>query len=202
MKRLTRAEKQAETRAALLDAAARVFVERGFAGSSVEAVAAEAGFTRGAFYSNFASKEQLFVELLHERVYARYRAMTESRLADVRRQPTLRESGEELAAIQGDPDNAWLFRLWLELIAQAGRDPEFRSLAASFWSGNRGLMAELTQRAYASAGKEPPMDPRVVATALIALDIGISLQHFVDPGEVPLDVYGEVWEKLLGPLAP
>ena len=47
---LTRAEKRARTRAALRDAAARVFVERGFQGASVEVIAAEAGFTRGAFY--------------------------------------------------------------------------------------------------------------------------------------------------------
>jgi len=60
---LTRAEKQARTRAALLDAAARVFVERGFQRASVELIAAEAGFTRGAFYSNFASKEELFLAL-------------------------------------------------------------------------------------------------------------------------------------------
>ena len=61
---MTRAERRAQTRAALLDAAARVFAERGFGGASVEAIAAEAGYTRGAFYSNFASKEELFVALL------------------------------------------------------------------------------------------------------------------------------------------
>src|SRR3954466_1955281 len=65
--RITRSERRAQTRAALLDAAARVFVERGFAGTSVEAIAADAGYTRGAFYSNFATKEELFVALLQER---------------------------------------------------------------------------------------------------------------------------------------
>src|SRR5213592_1312033 len=55
--RLTRAQQREQTREALLDAAARVFVERGFLGSSVEAISTEAGFSRGAFYSNFASTE-------------------------------------------------------------------------------------------------------------------------------------------------
>ena len=73
LKRLTRAERQRQTRRALLDAAARVFVRRGFQASSVEEISAEAGYTRGAFYSNFESKEQLFIELLHERVYALHR---------------------------------------------------------------------------------------------------------------------------------
>src|SRR5947207_11380464 len=76
-KRLTRKEKQAETRKRLLDAGERVFLRRGLQGSSVEEIAAEAGFTRGAFYSNFKSKDELFVELLHARVYDRYAQMAE-----------------------------------------------------------------------------------------------------------------------------
>jgi AcrR family transcriptional regulator len=53
--RLSRAEQQQRTRAALLDAAGEVFAERGFQGASVEAIAERAGFSRGAFYSNFSS---------------------------------------------------------------------------------------------------------------------------------------------------
>ena len=52
--------------------AERVFLRRGLQGSSVEEIAAEAGYTKGAFYSNFKSKDELFVELLHARVYDRY----------------------------------------------------------------------------------------------------------------------------------
>ena len=59
-KRLGRAEKKAATRAALLEAAARVFGRGGFYGASVEEIAEEAGFSRGAVYSNFESKEDLF----------------------------------------------------------------------------------------------------------------------------------------------
>src|SRR5881409_2831591 len=94
--RLTRTERQAQTRADLLEAAARVFARRGFAGASVEAIAAEAGFTRGAFYSNFSSKEELFAELLQERVYAIYTRMAQ-RLLSGEADWTPRESGERLA---------------------------------------------------------------------------------------------------------
>src|SRR5207248_1699429 len=96
--RLTRAERQAQTRRDLLDAAARVFVKRGFTGSSVEEISAEAGYTRGAFYSNFRSKNDLFVELLHDRVYAGYTQMTQEGLEGP--PPTLRQTGERLAAMQ------------------------------------------------------------------------------------------------------
>ena len=76
-KRLTRKEKQAETRRRLLDAGERVFLRRGLQGSTVEEIAAEAGFTRGAFYSNFEGKDELFVELLQDRVYRRYAEMAQ-----------------------------------------------------------------------------------------------------------------------------
>jgi AcrR family transcriptional regulator len=81
--RLTRKEKQAETRRRLLDAGERVFIRLGLQGSSVEEIAAEAGYTRGAFYSNFKSKDELFVELLQDRVYQRYAQMAE----DAQEQP-------------------------------------------------------------------------------------------------------------------
>src|ERR1043166_7496522 len=123
--RLTRAESQAQTRAALLQAGGGVFVERGFLGSSVEAISAEAGFSRGAFYSNFASKEELFAELLQARVYSVYRAMAEDS-ANVSERPPPRQVGEQLAAIQANAEGSWLFRLWLELLAHAGRDDQFR----------------------------------------------------------------------------
>jgi AcrR family transcriptional regulator len=197
---LTRAEKRARTRAALLDAAARVFVERGFQGASVEVIAAEAGFTRGAFYSNFASKEELFAELLQDRVYSIYRRMAEDAAGPER--PTLRETGERLAAIQGNAEGQWLFRLWLEVLAHAGRDPQFRQIAAGFWSANRGLSARAIEGAFASAGQEPPLAPEDLATAMIALDIGLALQHFVDPEAVPLRTYPDLYELLFGPIAP
>jgi AcrR family transcriptional regulator len=198
--RLSRAERRDQTRSELLDAAARVFVARGFEGSSIEAIAAEAGYTRGAFYSNFESKEQLFAELLQQRVYSVYRAMAEATVAGAR--PSLRETGEQLARIQGHEQGRWLFRLWLELLAHAGRDEKFREIAAGFWSVNRKLIATGTQQAYADAGEKPPLPPDHLATAMIALDIGLALQHFVDPDAAPLELYPELFEALFCPLAP
>ena len=196
----TRAEKQARTRAALIDAAGRVFVQRGFQGASVELIAAEAGFTRGAFYSNFASKEELFAEVLQERVYSIYRGMAEAAAGPDR--PTLRETGERLAAIQGHPEGQWLFRLWLEVLAHASREPQFRQIAAGFWSANRALSAGAIEQAYEQAGERPPLAAQDLASAMIALDIGLALQHFVDPEAVPLRTYPDLYELLFDPIAP
>jgi AcrR family transcriptional regulator len=64
-----------QTRARLLDAAVLVFGEVGLAGASVEAICERAGFTRGAFYSNFASKEELFIQLASSLADARLTAV-------------------------------------------------------------------------------------------------------------------------------
>src|SRR5919112_1498982 len=199
MERLTRAEKQAQTRQALLDAAREVFIERGFAGASVEQITAAAGFSRGAFYSNFSTKEELFAELLQQEVFETYREMARARIARGE-SPPIEQTAKELAAVVRDP--GWAFTLLLELLAHAGRDDEFRKLAAGFWSGTRDLVSQVVAQEYENAGIEPPTDPRTIATSLIALDIGLALQHYVDPEDVPLSVYPELYELLFRSLSP
>jgi AcrR family transcriptional regulator len=199
-KRLTRKEKQAETRTRLLDAAERVFLRRGLQGSSVEEITAEAGFTRGAFYSNFKSKDELFVELLQDRVYRQYAEMAEQ----AQEQPgtpreRLRWGIERVRDVQkGELGGKWLLRLWLECLTQAARDEEFRKLAATFWSGNRQLLAEGIKETYQEIGREPPLSPKQIATAMIALDVGLAVQHLVDPDEAPLEDYVPLFDLLFG----
>jgi len=200
-KRLTRKEKQEETRRRLLDAAERVFLRRGLQGSSVEEISAEAGFTRGAFYSNFKSKDELFVELLQDRVYRQYAEMAEL----AQEQPgtpreRLRWGTERVRDVQKGEGGRWLFRLWLECLTQAARDEEFRKLAATFWSGNRGILAEQIMATFKELGVKPPASPKQIGTAMIALDVGLAVQHLVDPDEVPLDLYVPLFDLLFGEL--
>jgi len=197
--RLTRAEQRERTRDALLDAAGRVFVQRGFAGASVEAIAAEAGFTRGAFYSNFASKEELFAELLQRRAFDAYRDIARASAERPGLMPA-REVGERTAAVQEERGTRWLFRLWLEVLAHAGRDESMRALAAEFWRTTRAVGEEQIARTYADAGREPPVAPRDLASAMIALDLGLALQRYVDPEQVPLEAYGDLYDLLFGTL--
>ena len=62
--RLRRAEQVERNRGAVLEAARQVFIERGYAGASLEAIAEEAGFSKGVGYSQFGSKPELFFALL------------------------------------------------------------------------------------------------------------------------------------------
>jgi AcrR family transcriptional regulator len=197
-RRLTRKEKKAQTRERLLEAAERVFLRRGLQGSSVEEISAEAGFTRGAFYSNFESKEELFVELLQDRVYTQYAEMAEEAQA---RPGTPRErlrwGIERVRDVQKGEAGTWLFRLWLECLTRAARDEDFRKLAATFWSGNRAVLAENVQATFKELGSKPPLPAKELATAMIALDVGLAVQHMVDPDEVRLDLYVPLFDLLI-----
>ncbi len=197
--RLSRKERQRQTRERLLEAAERVFLRRGLQGSSVEEIAAEAGYTRGAFYSNFKSKDELFVELLQDRVYRGYRKILEE-LPDEAETPRerMRRGAERLREVQEGEDGRWLFRLWLECLTQAARDEEFRKLAAGFWSANREAMAARGEDEYRELGRKPPLPTDQMATGMIALDIGLAVQHLVDPDAVPLDVYEPLYDLLFG----
>jgi AcrR family transcriptional regulator len=197
--RLSRKERQRQTRERLLEAAERVFLRRGLQGSSVEEIAAEAGYTRGAFYSNFKSKDELFVELLQDRVYRGYRKILEE-LPDEAETPRerMRRGAERLREVQEGEDGRWLFRLWLECLTQAARDEEFRKLAAGFWSANREAMAARGEDEYRELGRKPPLPTDQMATGMIALDIGLAVQHLVDPDAVPLDLYEPLYDLLFG----
>jgi AcrR family transcriptional regulator len=200
-KRRTRAEKQAETRERLLEAAEDVFRRRGFAGSTVEEITETAGFSRGAFYSNFESREELFIELLHRRVYDEFTRMLESAPRKRTARAQMRSTAREFAR-RYEGGQRWLFELWLECLAYAARHPEFASLPATFWRGNRELTARMIESVYEQSGARPPISAKDLATALTALDIGLAVQNLVDPEEVPLDLYPKLYDLLFGSLLP
>jgi AcrR family transcriptional regulator len=195
-KRLTRAEQKARTRAALLDAAGRVIAERGLYGASIEAIVAEAGYTGGAFYAHFASKEDLFAEVLEQRVFKIWRELLARNVDVSSGVPTARQVGEISASMNHHPDARWVIGLWLELMANAGRDERFRELAATLWSEARTRNARVLAEAYDAAGAEPPASPEHLVTAMMALETGLSLQHYADPDAVPLELIPELFELL------
>ena len=201
-KRVTRAERQAETRAALIEAAGRVIAQRGFHGASIEAITAEAGYTGGAFYANFSSKEDLFVELLEQRVFGEWRKIAAASVADPTRRPTAREVGEISAAMNRHPDSPWIIQLWLELMANARRNERLRRVAAELWRGSRAMSTAILTAAYEAAGTQPPVPVEHLVSAMMALDTGLSLQHYVDPEAAPLQLLPELFALLLGPLEP
>lgn len=187
MARLTRVESQARTRAQLLDAAAGVFARRGFHGASLEEVAEQAGYTRGAVYSNFSSKDELFLAVLQERM----RGQVEF-VADLCARA---QASDELAEVL--PDLDWMDMQWCLLLFEfwlyALRNPAAGERLAELYREYRGDVASLPAVSGWSGGG---LTPHELAGATIALYQGLALQRHIDPDAVRADVVG----RLLGAL--
>jgi len=119
-----RRPKREEVRRRLLEAATRVFARRGYAEATLEEVAAEAGFSKGAVYSNFASKEEVFYALLRERVAERVEKVHHA----IESASTLQEMGAAAGRAGGeavDEEADWHL-LFLEFVTRAARQPALR----------------------------------------------------------------------------
>ena len=94
-RRLTRKQKQADTRSRLMRSAAKVFCRKGMAGGSIDEVAQDAGYTKGAFYANFKSKEELFLAMLDERFAQRLEEINRVATAGGGLEEQAREAGAD-----------------------------------------------------------------------------------------------------------
>jgi AcrR family transcriptional regulator len=182
-RRLTRDESKALTRRRLLDAARSVFLREGYHACTVDAVAEEAGFTKGAVYSTFAGKADLFLALYEER--HRERREEYARLLRERGGRHGRNAGAHFWAESMRRDRDWHLLL-IEFWVHAARDPELRRRFAALHAGARRYLAEAIEAVAREFGEVPPGDPERVARAHMALGNGYALEFFLDP-DSPLD---------------
>lgn len=178
--------RRAETRARLLEAAAEVFVGRGVGATSVEQVCEAAGFTRGAFYSNFSSLDELLLALVTQRHGAVVAGLTAA-LADVGPAPV-----EDLTdAVDGLlrahlADRRWHV-LQTELALHALRHPAVAEQVATQRSDLRRRVGELIAHTADRAGRTLTVEPEELARAVLALVEGARFQTYLDPGATRTD---------------
>lgn len=177
---LTQERRRQQTRDHLLAAAAEVFAERGFHGATLDEVARVAGFTKGAVYSNFKNKDDLFLALFkanYEREMAQIVATLESSTV-----PAVDRLSDFVALIQEEsaqtPNSALLY---LEFWLYAARNPEGRARLASIDDEAVQSLAELLRAERDHEGLEPLADPERVARVIEVLFRGIGLLRVMQP---------------------
>jgi AcrR family transcriptional regulator len=174
----TRAERQARTRADLIDAAERLFSENGFDATSLGAVADAAGFTKGAVYSNFASKEDLFFAVYERRV-DRHLERAERTIARHGVVAGMKRIAGDAAARRGY-DDGWL-TVFLEFWTHVLRHPEHRArFAAIHGRAVDPLVADL-ERLAGERGVPLPLPARRLAVAIFSMQTGLSLERLTQP---------------------
>jgi AcrR family transcriptional regulator len=170
------------TTARLLDAAFEVFAERGIHGASVEQICERAGFTRGAFYSNYKSKDELFLALFDHR-----HAQT---LEQVRRLTAVPDPAVAVTNVinffmEPDDEQRNWFLISTEFTLHAIRNPEAGKILAQHDRALREAFIPLIEQVFARAGREPGISPDRIARVIVALSEGSAAQSFVEPDTLP-----------------
>lgn len=195
-KRLSRAESQQRTRELIIDAATKLFLERGYRATSLEEIGDEAGFTRGAVYSNFASKTAMGVAVIDALYDAELDIAfaTVPALVDRGAEAWLDELGAWAQASFGDP--RWA-RLEIEVAAFAGSEDGLRQATSDRNRRLRARAVAALQETAAAGEVKLSVDADLLALALISLGLGLGVQRASDP-----DIPGSAYADILRVLAP
>jgi AcrR family transcriptional regulator len=180
-RRLTREETREQTTQRLLEAAQKVIASNGLEAASVEDICAAAGYTRGAFYSNFSSKEDMFIELLrrdHQERAATFAALCDDALPLEVLEARLVELYSTLYR-----DNEG-FMNWAEARLLAVRDTRFRAKLNSLLAEKRAQIGELISYVYQRLQVPPPVPPEQMAFGFMSLAEGVKLTMLSSPADV------------------
>ena len=170
----------------LFEAAAQVFEEQGIGSASIETIAAAAGFTRGAFYSNFASKDELIIAMLEEHVAQSIRRNLD--LLERHKDPA--DFIEALRSVERSRQDP-LARspvLHMEMILYVARAEKRRPELAKRLRARRKLVTEIVETTMRSSGRVP-RNPAWAAAILLALEDGFRLHRLIDPETTPADSF-------------
>ena len=189
-KRLSRDDSREQTTQRLLEAAQKLIAKKGLEAASVENIAAAAGYTRGAFYSNFNSKDDLFIELLrrdHEKATAELNALRDRSLSVDHVQSRARDIYGQMYR-----DNE-SFLIWTEARMLAVRDARFRAKLNALMTEKRAQIADFIHYFYERVGVAPPLASEQIAMGFMSLAEGVKLYMMSSPAEMT----GPIAESLL-----
>ncbi len=177
---LTPERRRAMTREHLLEAAAMVFARDGFQGSSLDVIASTAGFTKGAVYSNFKSKDDLFLAVLEDR-FERGRAVIRGALdASDARSPEKWKALVASAVREAWWDDSWTM-LFLEFVLYAARNPKARSKLVAYTRRSLDRIQQLIAQEHDAAGLPPRYPPADLALISEAMFDGLGIYRLIDP---------------------
>ena len=181
-----------EVRTRVLRAAGAVFAERGFAAASLDQVAAAAGFTKGAVYSNFRSKDELFLALMEDEVGRRVEVVE----AALRTAGDLSDALATVGAELSRRDSTWQL-LFLEFWQRAVREPDVRRAFVASRRTLRSRVTEVVERFLTERPVRTGWDAPSLTVVLLALANGLAVEALPDPDAVPDDLLTRVLAELV-----
>ena len=176
-----------DTRDKLFEAAARVFEEQGIGSASIETIAAAAGFTRGAFYSNFKSKDELIIAMIEDHVEQSTRRYLDL-LTRHRNLADFIDAMKTMDRSQQDPLGRSPL-LHMEMILFVARAEKRRPELAKRLRARRQLIVDIVETTNKNSGRTAVLNPARTGALLLALEDGFRLHRLIDPETTPADSY-------------
>ncbi len=187
MSPISRKQKQARTRSKLMRSASKLFCHRGLEQTSIEEISQDAGYTKGAFYSNFKSKEELFLAMLDQKFGEEIERIEQGLKTDDTPDEAARHAGEDLIRfLRSDPE--WE-RLYLEFVAYAGRNDEFRQELLTRSRAMEERLEQVYGRWAEAIGIEPPIPLADITRMTSVMTQGFLMNQQIDP-DLGEELYG------------
>ncbi|HZH58018.1 MAG TPA: helix-turn-helix domain-containing protein [Metabacillus sp.] len=193
--RLTQKERKEETRKLLLESAVEIFAEFGFHGSSVEKIAEHAGFSKGAVYGHFDSKEDLFLALLERQMELHIKNVHQL----IEQQYSLSEiidQMEEYFHMVKEENRTWSM-LNMEFLLYAMRNESARKQWSEMITKSVGQISKSIEILMAKENHEITLSSVEIAWTILALENGMSIFHYISEDRVPLGLYGKALKNML-----
>lgn len=194
-RRLTQEERKKETRQLLLESAVEIFAQLGFHGASVDKIAEHAGFTKGAVYAHFHSKEELFLAILEQQMQLH----VDNILQIIEQQQSLShfiETIDEYFLTVSQKNRTWSM-LHMEFFLYAMREESVRHKWSNMITESVKQISEAIEKLKSKENHESSLSADEMAWTILSLENGLAIFYYISEDRVPLHLYGKALHNML-----
>ncbi|WP_232697416.1 TetR/AcrR family transcriptional regulator [Brevibacillus daliensis] len=196
-RRLNQKERKEETRQMLLESAAETFAQLGFHGASVDKIAESAGFSKGAVYAHFKSKEELFLALLKQQIETQISIISDV-WGEYQSFDRFIEKMEDYFCSARQKNRAWGL-LSMEFLLSAMRDESVREKWATLILESVEIISGIIEKMMMEEAHEPTLSAEELAWTILSLENGMAIFYYIIEDKTPPNLYGKALKKMLHP---
>lgn len=188
-------ERKEATRKLLLESAVEIFAKFGFHGASVDKIAEHAGFSKGAVYGHFQSKEELFLALLEKRMNMHAENINKLIEQQYSLSHTIKKINAYFNSVK--EENRTMSMLNMEFLLYAMRKESVREKWKEMISKSVSRISESIDSLMNKENYKLNLSSADIAWIILSLENGMSIFHYIGPNSVPTDLYGKALKNLL-----
>ncbi len=194
-RRLTQEERKKETRQLLLESAVETFAQSGFHGASVDKIAENAGFSKGAFYAHFHSKEELFLAILEQQMQLHVNNVRQV----IDQQQSLShfiETMNEYFVSVRQENRTWSM-LTMEFLLYAMREESVRHKWSNMITQAVEQISKAIEKLMSKEKHTSTLSATEMAWTILSLENGLAIFYYISEDRVPLHLYGKALQNML-----